>query len=222
MRGRGRAETVFERGRVVAARARAPDTDKRRPKGERVGHARIYAPPRASGISHEAVQVFAGRAGGRRPGGATPRRSGTRLKYDEDDDLDSGDNPGRVTDASEFDRIPPPRKIGSPGSNGALTKAQMKQGHPRGPELFEQFNIGRATNKRPTEFRVDQVCQNFDPKKFNFTKADLKEVLFSFTSSTSGRSRRPSIFEKDAAVDESPTVVSPSAAPAGTCCCARG
>mmetsp|Transcript_35757 Transcript_35757/g.88004 ORF Transcript_35757/g.88004 Transcript_35757/m.88004 type:complete len:615 (-) Transcript_35757:757-2601(-) len=43
-----------------------------------------------------------------------------------------------------------------------------------------QFNEGRATKKRPTEFAVDKVCQEFDGGKFNFTKADKKEILFCF------------------------------------------
>lgn len=43
-----------------------------------------------------------------------------------------------------------------------------------------QFNEGRATKKRPTEFAVDQVCQDFDGGKFNFTKADKQEILFCF------------------------------------------
>ena len=34
-----------------------------------------------------------------------------------------------------------------------------------------QFNEGRATKKRPTEFSVDKVCQDFDGSKFNFAKA---------------------------------------------------
>jgi hypothetical protein len=33
-----------------------------------------------------------------------------------------------------------------------------------------QLNEGRYSKKRPTEFRVDQVVQPFDPAKFNFTK----------------------------------------------------
>lgn len=33
-----------------------------------------------------------------------------------------------------------------------------------------QLNEGRYSKKRPTEFRVDQVVQPFDPNKFNFTK----------------------------------------------------
>ncbi|GAX82808.1 hypothetical protein CEUSTIGMA_g10234.t1 [Chlamydomonas eustigma] len=43
-----------------------------------------------------------------------------------------------------------------------------------------QLNEGRATKKRPTEFRVDQVCQPFDESKFNFKKAYMQEVLFRF------------------------------------------
>lgn len=46
--------------------------------------------------------------------------------------------------------------------------------------FIAQLNEGRATKKRATEFRVDQVCQTFDASKFNFTKAAMKEVLFQF------------------------------------------
>jgi len=47
-----------------------------------------------------------------------------------------------------------------------------------------QLNEGRATTKRPTEFRVDLVCQPFDNCKFNFCKAPQSEVLFSFMPSS--------------------------------------
>jgi GDP-L-galactose phosphorylase len=40
-----------------------------------------------------------------------------------------------------------------------------------------QFNEGRLTKKRPTEFSVDAVVQAFDPSKFHFGKAAQKEVL---------------------------------------------
>lgn len=42
--------------------------------------------------------------------------------------------------------------------------------------FIAQLNEGRATKKRATEFRVDQVVQPFEPAKFNFTKAAMKEV----------------------------------------------
>mmetsp|Transcript_9541 Transcript_9541/g.23752 ORF Transcript_9541/g.23752 Transcript_9541/m.23752 type:complete len:448 (+) Transcript_9541:364-1707(+) len=47
-------------------------------------------------------------------------------------------------------------------------------------EFVAQLNVGRATKKRQTEFRMDNVCQEFDAKKFNFTKARQDEVLFQF------------------------------------------
>lgn len=50
-----------------------------------------------------------------------------------------------------------------------------------------QLNEGRASKKRPTEFSVDLVCQEFDGSKFNFTKADESEVLFAFVPSTRKR-----------------------------------
>jgi len=46
-----------------------------------------------------------------------------------------------------------------------------------------QLNEGRASKKRPTEFRVDLVKQDFDHNKFNFTKAAQKEALFQFDTS---------------------------------------
>ncbi|KAL3719504.1 hypothetical protein ACJRO7_004468 [Eucalyptus globulus] len=46
-----------------------------------------------------------------------------------------------------------------------------------------QLNEGRHLKKRPTEFRVDQVLQDFDEKKFNFTKVGHEEVLFMFEQS---------------------------------------
>eukprot|EP00195_Chlamydomonas_chlamydogama_P015596 CAMPEP_0202902956 /NCGR_PEP_ID=MMETSP1392-20130828/19646_1 /ASSEMBLY_ACC=CAM_ASM_000868 /TAXON_ID=225041 /ORGANISM="Chlamydomonas chlamydogama, Strain SAG 11-48b" /LENGTH=481 /DNA_ID=CAMNT_0049589861 /DNA_START=532 /DNA_END=1977 /DNA_ORIENTATION=- len=49
--------------------------------------------------------------------------------------------------------------------------------------FIAQLNEGRATKKRPTEFRVDQVCQPFDETKFNFKKAFMREVLFQFEPS---------------------------------------
>lgn len=46
--------------------------------------------------------------------------------------------------------------------------------------FIAQLNEGRHLKKRPTEFRVDQVLQPFDPSKFNFTKAAREELLFCF------------------------------------------
>mmetsp|Transcript_11911 Transcript_11911/g.14188 ORF Transcript_11911/g.14188 Transcript_11911/m.14188 type:complete len:426 (+) Transcript_11911:677-1954(+) len=46
--------------------------------------------------------------------------------------------------------------------------------------ILAQLNEGRAQKKRPTEFRVDQVCQAFDESKFNFKKAAQNEALFQF------------------------------------------
>lgn len=54
--------------------------------------------------------------------------------------------------------------------------------------FIAQLNEGRATKKRPTEFRVDQVCQGFDEAKFNFTKVSQKEVIFLFDESRSAAS----------------------------------
>ena len=50
-------------------------------------------------------------------------------------------------------------------------------------EFVAQLNEGRAQKKRQTEFKMDNVCQEFDGKKFNFTKAKQDEVLFQFEMS---------------------------------------
>jgi GDP-L-galactose phosphorylase len=46
--------------------------------------------------------------------------------------------------------------------------------------FISQCNEGRGAKKRATEYRIDQVVQDFDKSKFNFTKALQKEVLFAF------------------------------------------
>ena len=46
--------------------------------------------------------------------------------------------------------------------------------------FIAQLNEGRASKKRPTEFRVDKVDQPFDETKFNFCKAKQAEILFAF------------------------------------------
>lgn len=43
-----------------------------------------------------------------------------------------------------------------------------------------QCNVGRAQKKRQTELSADRVCQDFDPAKFNFTKARQSELVFQF------------------------------------------
>ncbi|WIA33989.1 hypothetical protein OEZ86_012374 [Tetradesmus obliquus] len=67
-----------------------------------------------------------------------------------------------------------------------------------------QLNEGRYSKKRPTEFRVDQVVQTFDPAKFNFTKAFKREVLFAFEPAARGAA---SSFEEGARCSASPSVV---------------
>lgn len=69
--------------------------------------------------------------------------------------------------------------------------------------FIAQLNEGRATKKRPTEFRVDQVCQDFDPSKFNFTKAYMREVLFQFEPSATGRTT----VDDSACANRSPNLV---------------
>lgn len=60
-----------------------------------------------------------------------------------------------------------------------------------------QLNEGRATKKRPTEFRVDTVVQPFDGTKFNFTKAYAREVLFQFEPSVgAAKGSAPQLLDK--------------------------
>ncbi|KAL3701801.1 hypothetical protein R1sor_019823 [Riccia sorocarpa] len=61
--------------------------------------------------------------------------------------------------------------------NVAECESKLLQG-PSG--YIAQLNEGRHSKKRPTEFRVDEVLQPYDPKKFNFTKVDSEEILFAF------------------------------------------
>lgn len=49
--------------------------------------------------------------------------------------------------------------------------------------FIAQLNEGRHLKKCLTEFRVDQVLQDFNEKKFNFTKVGQEEVLFIFEQS---------------------------------------
>ncbi len=88
---------------------------------------------------------------------------------------------------------------------------------PGGCGFVAQFNEGRATKKRPTEFAVDEVCQAFDANKFNFTKADKSEILFAFRDARaetealeSASKTRGSTFDAARLVEDdgiSPTVV---------------
>lgn len=75
--------------------------------------------------------------------------------------------------------------------------------------FIAQLNEGRHSQKRPTEFRVDQVLQPFDSKKFNFTKVGQEEVLFQFGPSEDGVSE---YYEK-ALVLNSPNVVAINVSP---------
>lgn len=70
-----------------------------------------------------------------------------------------------------------------------------------------QCNEGRASKKRPTEFRVDQVTQAFDPAKFNFTKAAQKEVLFAFEAGRRGGGRAAPRYLPSAPARASPHLV---------------
>ena len=94
----------------------------------------------------------------------------------------SGNGNGYVQDASDFDRVL--IEAWEDRFAGGLFRYDVTAVLTRlieGPSRYvAQYNEGRATKKRQTEFKMDLVCQEFDGKKFNFTKADQKEVLFTF------------------------------------------
>jgi GDP-L-galactose phosphorylase len=75
--------------------------------------------------------------------------------------------------------------------------------------FIAQLNEGRHSKKRPTEFRVDQVLQPYDGKRFNFTKVGQEEVLFCFEESEDGTNQ---YYEK-APVSESPNVIAINVSP---------
>ncbi|KAJ7964504.1 GDP-L-galactose phosphorylase 1-like [Quillaja saponaria] len=78
--------------------------------------------------------------------------------------------------------------------------------------FIAQLNEGRHLKKRPTEFRVDQVLQEFDENKFNFTKVGQEEVLFRFEQSKDSRNH----FIPSAGVDKgskSPNVLAINVSP---------
>ncbi|XP_003079064.2 unnamed product, partial [Ostreococcus tauri] len=169
--------------------------------------------PRIGYLKREAAQIFKRvRSFGSFQDALVPDIDGYSDDYsdEEDDDDDSWGLTGYVTDASEFDRIL--ISLWEDRFAGGLFRYDVTAVSTKVIEgkkqYVAQFNIGRATNKRPTEFSVDKVCQDFDPNKFNFTKADLKEVLFSFTNiGEADENVTRSVFEPNASVGESPTVV---------------
>nr|ABR16521.1 unknown [Picea sitchensis]ACN40513.1 unknown [Picea sitchensis] len=75
--------------------------------------------------------------------------------------------------------------------------------------FIAQLNEGRHLKKRPTEFRVDKVQQDFDPSKFNFTKVGQEEVLFRFEESGEDKVQ----YLEKAPVLDSPNVVAINVSP---------
>jgi len=69
--------------------------------------------------------------------------------------------------------------------------------------FIAQLNEGRASKKRPTEFRVDKVDQPFDDSKFNFCKAIQREALFEFEE---GKAEEPDLNDASI-VSSSPNLV---------------
>jgi len=75
--------------------------------------------------------------------------------------------------------------------------------------FIAQLNEGRHLKKRPTEFRVDKVQQDFDSSKFNFTKVGQEEVLFRFEESEEGKVQ----YLEKAPVLDSPNVIAINVSP---------
>ncbi|KAJ4961505.1 hypothetical protein NE237_021415 [Protea cynaroides] len=79
--------------------------------------------------------------------------------------------------------------------------------------FIAQLNEGRHLKKRPTEFRVDRVLQQFDENKFNFTKVGQEEVLFRFEPNDDGKN----LYVPNASVSDgdsqSPSVVAINVSP---------
>lgn len=75
--------------------------------------------------------------------------------------------------------------------------------------FIAQLNEGRHLKKRPTEFRVDKVQQDFDPSKFNFTKVGQEEVLFRFEESEEDKVQ----YLEKAPVLDSPNVIAINVSP---------
>ncbi|GJP31034.1 hypothetical protein CLOM_g7885 [Closterium sp. NIES-68] len=75
--------------------------------------------------------------------------------------------------------------------------------------FIAQLNEGRHSKKRPTEFRVDKVLQEFDGSKFNFTKVGQNEMLFRFEEGKDEESR----FYEAAVVEESPSIMAINVSP---------
>lgn len=71
--------------------------------------------------------------------------------------------------------------------------------------FIAQFNEGRASKKRPTEFCIDQVIQKFDHSKFHFKKAYDNEVLFQFEQL--GRGDGPVTFQESSTVTSNSDLV---------------
>ncbi|XP_043693653.1 GDP-L-galactose phosphorylase 2-like [Telopea speciosissima] len=77
--------------------------------------------------------------------------------------------------------------------------------------FIAQLNEGRHLKKRPTEFQVDKVLQQFDGKKFNFTKVGQEEVLFQFEQSEDDEANFFPYAPID--IDNSPSVVAINVSP---------
>merc|ERR1719324_984954 len=122
------------------------------------------------------AQAAAGRAprGHPAPGGSVSR---VFLMADGSSDSDDSELEGFTREASPVTHLRPEvfGGFGRPDGQPSAFEARVLPGS---YSFVAQVNEGRATKKRPTEFRVDRVVQPFDPAKFNFQKAAQNEVLF--------------------------------------------
>ena len=153
-------------------------------------------------------------------GGAFARAPASENESENESDGDTGSTGGGyVQDVSPFDRILLSAwedRFAAGLFRYDVTAVKTKV-VPGGCGFVAQFNEGRATKKRPTEFSVDEVCQAFDGSKFNFTKADKSEILFAFRDARaetealeSASKTRGSTFDAARLVEDdgiSPTVV---------------
>ena len=125
--------------------------------------------------------------------------------YNSDSDSFSGG--GYVQDVSPFDRILLAAwedRFAAGLFRYDVTACKTKV-VPGGYGFVAQFNEGRATKKRPTEFAVDEVVQAFDGGKFNFTKADKAEILFAFERGD--RAMKSSAYNSAKTIESSPNVM---------------
>ena len=165
-----------------------------------------YAPKRAAIKAMKKVRSFGSFDDLRVPDLASERDTASEGSFDasggeNESDGDTGSTGGGyVQDVSPFDRILLSAwedRFAAGLFRYDVTAVKTKV-VPGGCGFVAQFNEGRATKKRPTEFSVDEVCQAFDGSKFNFTKADKSEILFAFRDARAARAEAEDAADFDA------------------------